>query len=291
MRVGIIGLGALGSSLGLALRARKGWEDVTGYDASARVQNEAKRRGAIKEGTSDIPDLLSDADVVVLAVPAVAIIDLLRAHGASLRADTVVTDLASSKQAIVGAAERYVAARSGFVGGHPLVSCEPGIEHASTTLFRGRPWCLASLPGVPEDRVGAAIALVEAAGAEPYFVDAAEHDAWVAGVEQLPIIVAGALARIAGESAAWRELRQAAGRPFDEATRWAKGVAEEGRDLALTNGPALVSWLDRLQAELEQWREAVAGQQGEALAQRFQVARAARERWESERAKEGQGGP
>ncbi len=289
MRTGIIGLGALGSSLGLALRTHKQWGDVTGFDTSARVQNDAKRKGAIREGTSDIADLLSDADLVVLAVPPLAVIDFLREYGPRLRADSVVTDLASSKQAILEAAERYVPARSGFVGGHPLVNCAPGIDQASATMFQGRPWCLATTVGTPADRLDTVNALVDAAGARAYFVDPAEHDSWVAGMEGLPRIMAAALARISGGSDAWRELVRVSGTPFDNAVSAASGTPQESRDLALTNGMALVSWLDRLLAELDHWREAVAESRGDVLEQQFADAAALRTRWDNERSGQARG--
>ena len=283
MRTGIIGLGALGSSIGLALRAQKTWADVTGFDASARVQNEAKRQGAIREGTSDIPDLLSDADIVVLAMPSQAVLDFLREYGFGLRAGTVVTDLASSKQAIIEAAQHYVPPRSGFVGGHPLVNCPTGIEQASAALFRDRLWCLAAATGTPGDRLETVNALVDAVGARAYFVDAAEHDSWVAGVEGLPRIVAAALARVCGGSDAWRELARVSGLPFDRAVSAATDPAQEAQGLALTNGAALVSWLDRLLAELDTWREAVAERRSDVLEQQFADAAALQSRWQQER--------
>lgn len=269
MRTGIIGLGALGSSLGLALRAQKLWADVTGFDASARVQNEAKRKGAIREGTSDVADLLSDADVVVLAIPPLAVVEFLREYGPRLRADTVVTDVATSKQIILEAAERHVPARSGFVGGHPLVSSLPGIEHADLTLYRGHPWCLAAAIGTAGDRLETVSALVEAAGGRPYFVDAAEHDAW-------------------------RELVRVSGAPFDNAVAAASGNTQEARDVALTSGAALVSWLDRTILELDRWREAVAKRRSDVLEQQFADAAALWERWREERknqAVKGKGAP
>lgn len=283
MRTGIVGLGALGSSLGLALRAKKAWNDVTGFDASARVQNEAKRKGAIREGTSDIPDLLGDADVVVLAIPPLAVVAFLREYGPHLRADTVVTDLATSKQMILEAAERFVAARSGFVGGHPLVSCPPGIDHAEATLFHDHPWCLAAAVATGGERLETVSALVEAAGARPYFVDPAEHDAWVAGVEGLPRIMAAALARIGAGSDAWRELVRVSGTPFDNAIATASGGAQEARDVALTSGTALVSWLDRLILELDRWREAVTESRSDVMEQWFTDAAATHARWAEER--------
>ena len=289
MRTGIIGLGALGSSLGLALRAQKQWADVTGYDSSARVQNDAKRQGAIREGTSDIPDLLSDADLVVLALPPLAVVEFLREYGPGLRADTVVTDLASSKQAIIEAAQRYVPVRSGFVGGHPLVNSPPGVEHASSALYRGRVWCLAAAIGTPGDRLETVTALVDAVGARTYFVDPAEHDSWVAGVEGLPQIMAAALARICGGSAAWRELVRVAGPPFDQAVSAVIGTAQEAPGLALTSGVALVSWLDRLLAELDAWREAVAESRSDVLEQWFADAAAQQTRWQQERTGQEQG--
>lgn len=289
MRTGIIGLGALGSSLGLALRAQKHWADVTGYDASARVQNDAKRQGAIREGTSDIPDLLSDADIIVLAIPPLAVVQFLREYGPGLRADTVVTDLASSKQVIVEAAQRHVPARSAFVGGHPLVNSPPGVEHGSAALFRGRLWCLAAAIGTPGDRLETVTALVAAVGARAYFVDPAEHDSWVAGVEGLPQIMAAALARICGGSDAWRELVRVSGAPFDLAAGAATGTAQEAQGMALTNGSALVSWLDRLLAELDSWRAAVAENRSEALEHWFADASAQQARWQQERTGQEQG--
>ena len=283
MRTGIIGLGALGSSLGLALRGQKQWSDVTGFDTSARVQNDAKRKGAIREGTSDIPDLLGDADLVVLAIPPLAVVDFLREYGPHLRANTVVTDLASSKQTIVEAAMHFVPTRSGFVGGHPLVSSPPGVDQAIATLYQGKPWCLTATVGTPADRLDRVNALVDAAGARAYFVDPAEHDSWVAGVEGLPRVVAAALARISGGSDAWRELVRVSGPPFDTVVSAASGNPQEARDLALTNGTALVSWLDRLLAELDRWREAIAESRRDVLEQQFAEAAAMRTRWDDER--------
>lgn len=289
MRTGIIGLGALGSSLGLALRAQRNWADVTGFDESARVQNDAKRKGAIREGASDISDLLSDADIVVLAVPPLAVVELLRKYGPDLRADTVVTDLASSKQVIIEAAQRYVPARSAFVGGHPLVTSLPGIEQADAALFRGRVWCLAAAIGTPGDRLEMVNALLDAVGARAYFVDPAEHDSWVAGVEGLPQIMAAALARVCGGSDAWRELVRVSGSSFDQAVSATGGTAQEARGLALTNGVALVSWLDRLLAELDAWREAVAESRSDVLGERFADAFAQQTRWQQERTGQQQG--
>jgi prephenate dehydrogenase len=294
MRTGIIGLGALGSSLGLALRTQKAWADVTGFDASARVQNEAKRKGAIREGTSDVADLLSDADIVVLAIPPLAVVEFLREYGPHLRAGTVATDLATSKRAATEAAERYVPARGGFVGGHPLVHSPPGVEHADATLYRGRSWCLTAAIATAGDRLETVSALVEAAGARPYFVDAAEHDAWVAGVEGLPRIMAAALARVSAGSDAWRELVRVSGAPFDTAIAAAASQSPEARDIALTSGAALVSWLDRMILELDGWREAVAESRSDVLEQQFADAAATWERWLEERknqAVKGKGAP
>jgi len=196
------------------------------------VQNDAKRKGAIREGTSDIPDLLSDADLVVLAIPPLAVVDFLREYGPHLRANTVVTDLASSKQTIVEAAMHFVPTRSGFVGGHPLVSSPPGVDQAIATLYQGKPWCLTATVGTPADRLDRVNALVDAAGARAYFVDPAEHDSWVAGVEGLPRVVAAALARISGGSDAWRELVRVSGPPFDSVVSAASGNPQEARGLS-----------------------------------------------------------
>jgi prephenate dehydrogenase len=172
------------------------------------------------------------------------------------------------------------------VGGHPFIEMPSGTENADPGVFLGRTWALTPGQGTPGERVSAVEALVEATGGIPYFVDADEHDAWVAGVVQVPRILASVLARVASESEAWRELVPLAGHSFDDGTRWSAHGELDGRDLALTNGTALVSWLDRVMDDLYRWREAVAESREAELLQRFAAAQAARERWQMDRNKE-----
>ncbi|HEY8742684.1 MAG TPA: prephenate dehydrogenase dimerization domain-containing protein, partial [Chloroflexota bacterium] len=86
-----------------------------------------------------------------------------------------------------------------------------------------------------------------------------------------------------GGSDARRELVRVSGPPFDTVVSAASGNPQEARDLALTNGTALVSWLDRLLAELDRWREAIAESRRDVLEQQFAEAAAMRTRWDDER--------
>ncbi|MCL5947532.1 MAG: prephenate dehydrogenase [Chloroflexi bacterium] len=283
MRIGIIGLGAMGASIGLALRSQRGWEDVTGYDTSARVQNAAKRRGAIREGTSSIPDLLDDAGIVVLAVPGPAVIQFLQEYGFGLRPDTILIDTSILKAEIMRAAERYVPLRSGFVGSHPLISCPPGIEAASGHIFRGCRWCICPLRQTDEAQIARISALIEATGAHPYFVDATEHDSWIAATHALPLLLDASVFRLARRSDAWHEIARASDLSFEQCLRTLSTRGNMVHEVLLTGGPALVSWLDRLQDELQQWREAIVQRDPAFAREQSEQAPAILESWERER--------
>ncbi|MCL4509385.1 MAG: prephenate dehydrogenase [Chloroflexi bacterium] len=283
MRTGIIGLGAIGASLGLALRAQRGWDDVTGYDESARTQNAAKRRGAIREGTSDIPDLLSDADIIVLAVHGPTVLQLLQEYGSGLHPDTVVMDVASTKGEILRSATRHIPPRSGFVGTHPLVSTPPGVEAAAAHLFKDRLWCLVPTPNTSEEKVARVNALIEATGARPYFVEPGEHDSWFAASAGVPLVIAASLARLARSSEAWHEIARSSGPAYEQALRGLQQQARELEEITLTSGPALVSWLDRLQEDLQRWRLVIESHDQASASLWADEAAAVLAAWESER--------
>jgi prephenate dehydrogenase len=269
---GVVGLGLIGGSIALGLRAAWPAVRLVGVDRP-EVLDVAVRRGVVDEGRRDVRDLRS-SDLTILAAPVPAIIDLVAEIGEA-GFDGVVTDVGSTKRQIMAAAG--AAGVSRFVGGHPVAGGEQGgLAHGSADLFVGRPWVVVAGTASSERDVAIVEALAGALGAEPQRTDAATHDRTMAYVSHLPQLVAGALMSAAGNGCGAAGL-DLAGRAFREMTRVAGSPADVWRGILATNpdfvAEALRAFLarlpdvraigdgettDRLFADAQRWRRELA---------------------------------
>jgi prephenate dehydrogenase len=194
-RVTIIGLGLIGGSLGLSLRRARAAR-VTGYSRRRATLREAKRRGAIDAGTTDLRAAVRGADVVVLAAPVDAIVPLARRAARLVRPGTVLTDVGSTKAGIVRALE-HLPRGVAFVGGHPLAGSERrGIGAMQPDLFRGSVCVL--MTGAPAAAARRVAGLWRRVGARIVRLAPEAHDRLLGGASHLPHLVAFALARACG---------------------------------------------------------------------------------------------
>src|SRR5262245_39310845 len=214
-RVGVVGLGLMGGSIALA--ARQAWPniEVVGFDRVAQTAAAAVDQ-TVHKTVRDLADLAS-SDLIVLAVPLSAIVDLLP-RLAELPTRAVVTDIGSTKRQVMAAASAVGLA--GFVGGHPMAGSErAGLDHARTDLFAGRPWLL--VRGSGDRRACARVEqFVAGIGAMPQWIDAEAHDRTIAYVSHLPQLMAVALMNAAQDAVGDQGL-SAGGRAFGEMTRLA----------------------------------------------------------------------
>jgi prephenate dehydrogenase len=230
-RVGIAGLGLIGGSIARELRARRPDVHVIGVDA-ANVLDAAYTAGIIDERRSTV-QTLHDVDIVILAAPVPAIIDMLGELGAA-QFDGLATDVGSTKRHILTAAE--AAGLTRFVGGHPMAGSERGgFEQSRPGLFEGRPWFLVPpTRGISSDDLAVVQGLVREVGAIPVETDGLSHDRTVAHVSHLPQLLAVALMNTAADACGEAGLEQA-GRAFDEMTRLAHSPAELWQGIVDTN--------------------------------------------------------
>jgi len=257
-RVGIVGLGLIGGSIALA--AREIWPTslVIGVD-NKDVLESAMRLHAIDVAADD-PVVLAEADLVILAAPVRQNIELLAMLDDNVRQAAVVTDVGSTKRAVVDAA-RGLPPRFRFIGGHPLGgAAKGGLEHARPDLFTGRPWLLTPAESLsrrsdakaddPENAVEKLSAFIRALGAEPRVMDVATHDRLLAFLSHLPQLTASALMGVVGEAVGADGLALS-GRGLADTTRLAASPPEIWKDIAATNadeiGPALDALIDVLQ--------------------------------------------
>ncbi len=182
-RVAILGVGLMGASFGLAVRSRGLVQEVVGYDLSESMLQCALERGAISEATTDLEKAVSQADLLVFAVPVEIMPSLMESILPFISPSAILTDLGSTKQRIVAEGARLFGAR--FIGGHPMAgSEESGAKAGRADLFQGAAWILT--PSHPESEVARLESLVKALGARPLLLDAQEHDRMVALVSHLP---------------------------------------------------------------------------------------------------------
>ncbi len=286
----IIGMGLIGTSLGLALRAASdhppplGQHTITGYDQDSAAVATARGRLAIDRPARTLEAAVQGADIVVLATPVQVVRSLLATLGPLLATGTVVTDVSSTKAQVCAWAAELLPDGVHFVGGHPMAGREQaGPAAADPTLFQGAIYCLtpaATTPPTALDRVEALVTLV---GAKPYYLDPDEHDAYVAAISHLPFLLSAAMVALPAQSPAWREMAALAASGFRDVTRLASGDVVMHRDICMTNRAALVRWINDMIALLAETRDHLEQNQVEPIEHLFQHARMVREAWLTEK--------
>lgn len=273
-RIAIVGLGLIGGSIALAARAAWPQALVIGVDRKP-VLEEAIVRHAIDVASDDLM-IISEANLVVLAAPVGEIIRLLPQLSGHVVASALVTDVGSTKRAIIDAA-RELPARLPFVGGHPLAgAARGGFETARPDLFAGRPWLLVAGAGAEPETTGRLTAFVEGLGARPVtLASAAEHDRMLAFLSHLPQLVASALMAVVGQGVGEAGL-ELAGRGLVDTTRLASSPAGIWRDVCETNADEIGAALDSLVAALQELRHHLTG--GQEIERLFASANQWRER-------------
>jgi prephenate dehydrogenase len=279
-RIAIIGLGLIGGSIGLALkRAGSDGVELVGYARRPETADRALQLGAIDRVEGSLASAVDKAALVILAIPTMSVKEILSQIGSHLTAGSVVTDVASTKVQVMKWAEESLPPGVSFVGGHPMAGKElSGIEVADADLFRGCTYCIVPGRGASDDAVQTIVDLVHKVGARHVFVNAAEHDQFVAGISHLPLILASALVMATTKSPQWSKMSEVAATGYQGATRLASQHPRMNRDICLTNGENIVSWIDDFTKELQRFRGLIAeGDLG--LEQAFDRARQARNAW------------
>lgn len=254
----IIGLGLMGGSFGLALKARGIGRRVWGVDRRATVIDRALELGAIDGGTTAATAGVAEADIVVLATPVRAIIELLEHIGPHLKAGCLVMDLGSTKSDIVKAMTCLPAGVEP-VGGHPMCGKEvAGIWAAEASLYEGAVFPLTPLERTSPAALALAERLVESIGATPVVIDARRHDRLVAAISHLPYLTAVMLVSAAAEVAAEDALAwPLAASGFRDTSRLAASDVTMMHDILATNRDHIGEMLHRYRRHLNQLIELV----------------------------------
>ena len=259
-QITIVGTGLIGGSVALSLR-RAGFRGrIVGCDRP-EVLKKAKRLGVIPEGIADPVEACAGSNVVVLSTPVGGIISLIDKLAPHLPAETLLTDVGSTKAGIVESAQAAFGshAHKRFLAGHPLAGKENGgVEFADPDLFRGAVWFFTPLPKqrLTGGRIAEYVAWVKKFGVKISLLDPARHDelcAWISHVPQMiSTAVAATLVEEYGKNA---PLLETGGRALREMTRTASSPYSMWRDVALTNKKNIGDALMKLEQKLAHIRE------------------------------------
>lgn len=296
-QVTIIGLGLIGGSIGLGLKKwsnnggkRDDVLEVTGFDVDLNNQNFAKKAKAVDRTEWSIAKAVEGADLIILAVPPLAVKEVIENIGPVLREGAVVCDVASTKADVMNWAAELLPDTVHFIGTHPMAGGSRSIEAADGDLFRGATWCVVPAVDAEEGAVQTVLGMVSALGAEPMFVDAREHDGFVGAVSHLPFILSTALMRSVSTDPAWRDMQQLSATGFQDVSRLAGGSAEMHRDICITNREAVARWIDEAVDELQHMKSLISAgteETDETLLRVFEEARDARAKWATRERRDG----
>lgn len=273
-RVAIVGLGVVGRAVGTGLIQVRTNYRVVGHDREAARVKAALKAGAVDEGEWNLAELVATADLVVLSEPLDELLATLGHIAPHLQPGCLVTSTASVMVPVLRAAEQHLPDGVSFIGGHPVL--RPAVSPDALPLA-GATYCLVPLPSASAVAVQVMARLVEAVGAQPYFVEAAEHDALVAGVVGLPELVAGSLLALVERSPSARDLWRLAGPALCSFPVASAETGAAWRAELLHNEAAVLAWLDQALAALGDARAAVARGDGPALEALFALSRTARQ--------------
>jgi prephenate dehydrogenase len=251
--IAIVGLGLLGASVGLGLQRETGDFEIVGHDRDPETTGIARKQGAVHRTEWNLHRTCEGADMIILAVPLSELEVLLGQIAEDVKPGTLVMAVTSLMQPAIELAKKDLGGHTHFVVGHPILSGIGGTLEPRADLFQEVTFALA--PGFDTDPAAIQLAgdFVERLGATPFFVDPHEHDGIIAGVEQLPQVLAAALMSISSASAGWREARRMAGRQFAGATELG-GSAEQLFSALRRNKDNLIYRIRQMEEELALWR-------------------------------------
>lgn len=287
----IIGLGQIGASIGLALADETHQLERVGHDSDIITARKAEKLGAIDRFQLNLHTAVENADLVVLALPADEVRDVLKEIAPDLKAEVVVIDTAPIKTAVTRWVQDLLPPDRFFLTFTPtlnpayLLETASGIDAAHADLFKNSLMYVTATPGASADAIKLASDLALLLGARPIFSDAYEADGLTAAGSLLPKLVAAALVNATTGQPGWNEVRKVAGQAYAMGSEPLEHLDDTNRlgQAALLNPDNAVRVLDDMIAALQQLRQAVAGREEDQLHTLLENARQERIRWLSER--------
>lgn len=272
-RVAIIGLGLIGSSLTRAISDKKLANHVLGFDGSEAVRAEARGiEGFGADVTETLEEAVSNADLIIMAVPVGAVGSLAQELCPHLKDGAILSDVGSVKKSIIDAVVPHLPETCHFVPGHPVAGTEySGPKAGFSTLFEGR-WCiLTPIENTPRPEVEKVSNLWAGLGSDVEEMDAEHHDIVLAITSHIPHLIAYNIVGTAAdlEEVTSSEVIKYSAGGFRDFTRIAASDPVMWRDVFMNNKEAVLEMLGRFTEDLTQLQRHIRRGDGQALEDLF----------------------
>lgn len=283
----IIGMGRIGTSIGLALTQYKAEINRVGLDRDPDRAQKALKRGAIDRVMVNLPAAVEKADVVMLAIPVDEIQETLEVIAPCLKSGAVVIDTAPIKVPLANIASKLMPEERYYVSMVPTLNpdclhpTEKGIDAARDDLFKNSLMAVTSMPHTHPDALKLACDMGVLMGALPFFADAHEFDGLNASSGLLPSLISAAYVNALTRQTGWREGRKLAGQAFYEASLQLDSIPEREKYgmTAMMNSENTIRVLDNLLASLTEMRSYLAANDQEGLQTFIEEAHTSRKEW------------
>lgn len=258
-RAAIIGLGLKGGSLAMVLRRKRLVKEVIGIDTNDTVLTKAVHRDIVDQAEADLEQGVSNADLVVLAVPTQSTAEVLTEISSYVRIGTVVCDMGRVKGPVLEKAAEVLPEENPFVGCHPVVfEEEKDIDEAYPALFQDRP-CIIT-PGSRHDdgAVSRVKEIWEEVGCKVEEMDPEVHDRLFSVLEDLPIMLLQLMSKAADQVSGYVDnVEDYSSKELKEISRLVATVSPHATERFWANRTSLVHVLAYYRLKLKELSEAL----------------------------------
>ncbi len=281
-RLTLIGLGQLGTSIGLALKKTGAELEIVGHDKNREALNAAQKLGALDKSEWNLYNACEGAGLIILAMPLAGVLETIHLLKEDVAPGVIVTDTASVKLPVLQAAQSFKPGVH-FIGGNPVFRPAPDGAMpnavANANLFQNAVYCLTPTFTADPAAVQVLTGFISMLGAKPLYLDPAEHDGLAAGAQHLALVVETALLKTATASAGWRELNKFAGADFFNATELAMRDALSTAQLMFAQREPLQQCIDLSIQTLRELKMLMAQKDAAELEKWLKSAQDARDQW------------
>ncbi|OGQ55526.1 MAG: hypothetical protein A3J24_09000 [Deltaproteobacteria bacterium RIFCSPLOWO2_02_FULL_53_8] len=278
-KVAIIGVGLIGGSIAMSLRAKGLCGHITGIGRSMENLGTARKLGVVDSFTREIEDGVKDADLVIVAVPVLKTPEVIKRAAPFLKPGAIVTDVGSVKAAIVEAVDAMLPEGVYFVGAHPIAGGEKsGVEAANAELFHGHKCVITPSADTNKAALSAVKKIWQEAGAQVVTMDAEIHDWILASTSHLPHIIIYNLVNTVGDNANRRaDLMTYSAGGFKDSTRIAGSSPEMWSEICGMNKGNIIDAIEGFQKRLDTIKKFIQSGDLSSLAREFTKAKGFRE--------------
>ncbi len=265
--IGIIGVGLIGGSIGLAVKQTWPATRVVGYGRNAVRLKKAHEYFALDQYSTS-PEVLADCDFIIVCTPVDVIAHTIKKLLPYLAPNVLITDAGSTKEAIVRTIE-HIAGQFRFVGSHPIAGKEKsGVGYAEAALFVGRPCVVVPTKKSDAANVRKVKSFWKSLGSVVLEMSAHKHDRILALSSHFPHwLMWNFIAFANNEQTAPGVLEKIVGSGFLDMTRISAGDAIIWRDIIVENKNNIATLLDRFIAQLQKTKKYLNDESGKEAAE------------------------